>query len=368
MKILFVGDASNFHNTLSDALIEMGHTCVVLSDGSRWMDTPRHINLKRGAGRVGALRYLLRLIRILPRLRGFDVVHISNPIFLNLKPERVRRVFDYLKRNNGAVYLSALGTDSYYVNSCWTGGMFRYSDFKIGGMVSPYTQQHPEIAKAWQSPELSEHTRYIADNVDGIIACLYEYYQSYKPSHASKLFYAGIPIDTAANATKEPITETPEKVRFFIGVQRDRSTLKGTDVMLRALKSVHARYPNETEIVIAENVPYAEYCAMMDSSHVILDQLYSYTPATNALRAMSRGLIAISGAEPEYYDFINERELRPIVNVTPLESVEAQIERLILNKESIPQLSAVSREFVIKHNDSKLIAEKHLKIWQSCKC
>ncbi|MFI3240034.1 MAG: glycosyltransferase family 1 protein [Bacteroidales bacterium] len=368
MKILFVGDASNFHNTLSDALMALGDSCVVVSDGSRWMDTPRDINIKRGKGGLGTVRYLFDIVRNLHRMRGFDVVHISNPIFFNLKPNKVRKIFDYLKRHNGAIYLSALGTDSYYVESCLDGKEFRYSDFMIGNQPSPYAKEHPEIAKAWQSPLLAEHTRYIADNVDGIITCLYEYYQAYKPSHANKLYYAGIPIDTALNAPTIPITETPYKVRFFIGIQRDRSSLKGTNIMLKALQRVVAKHPNHSEIVIAENVPYSQYCAMMNSSHVILDQLYSYTPATNALLAMSRGLIAISGAEPEYYAFIKENQNQPIVNVTPFNNIEEQIEYLINNRDKIPALSQQSREFVIKHNDAELIAKKHLEIWQNCKC
>lgn len=371
MKILFVGDASNFHNTLSNALTAMGHSCVVVSDGSRWMDTPRDINIKRGNGKLGAVRYLFDIMRNLHRLRGFDVVHISSPIFLNLKPNKIRKVFDYLKRNNGAIYLSAIATDSYYLNSCLSAAEFRYSDFMIGNQPSPYAKEHPEIVQAWQSTLLTDHNRYIAENVDGIIACLYEYYQSYiHTEYANKLHYAGIPIDTTLSSSATTITETPETVRFFIGIQKERTTLKGTDVMLKALQKIHSKYPNESEIVIAENVPYAQYCAMMDNSHVILDQLYSYTPATNALLAMSRGLIAVSGAEPEYYNFIGEDKLHPIINANPLDitELEQQLESLIINRDKIPALSQQSREFVIKHNDSILIAEKHLKIWQHCKC
>ena len=56
---------------------------------------------------------------------------------------------------------------------------------------------------------------------------------------------------------------------------------------------------------------------MMRSSHVILDQLYSYTPATNAMLAMAQGIVAVTGAEPEFYDFIDEHDNRPIINAVP---------------------------------------------------
>ena len=66
MKILFAGDASNMHNCLAQELRRMGHEAVVASDGSRWMDTHRDINLLRRPGKLGALRYLMDVYRAAP--------------------------------------------------------------------------------------------------------------------------------------------------------------------------------------------------------------------------------------------------------------------------------------------------------------
>ena len=68
---------------------------------------------------------------------------------------------------------------------------------------------------------------------------------------------------------------------------------------------------------MAESVPFEEYQQMMDGSDAILDQLYSYTPSMNPLVAMSKGIICIGGGEPENYEILGEKELRPIVNVQP---------------------------------------------------
>ena len=38
-----MGDASNLHRCLADALREMGHSVTVASDGTKWMDTKRDI-------------------------------------------------------------------------------------------------------------------------------------------------------------------------------------------------------------------------------------------------------------------------------------------------------------------------------------
>ena len=156
-------------------------------------------------------------------------------------------------------------------------------------------------------------------------------------------------------------------MRFFIGIQRDRNVIKGTDVMLEALRRVHDRYPHLCEMEVVESVPYDEYTQRMRSSHVILDQLYSYTPATNALIAMAQGLVAVSGAEPEYYDLIAERDLHPIVNVDPTKpgDVDARLEWLVLNRHLLPRLSRQSRLFVERHNAAPVVARRYLDFWQA---
>lgn len=366
MKILFLGDASNFHNTLSGALNSMGHHTVVVSNGSEWMNTSRNIDILRKPGKIGSVKHLFKIASILPKFKGFDIVQIRNPIFLELRPRKIRYIFDYLKRNNRKICLSALGTDYYYVKSCLDGKTFRYSDFMTGNQPSAYALSQPDERDGWITGQMRKHTEYIINNIDGVIACLYEYYKSYENIVPGKLAYGGIPINTDT-ITPHYIDSEPEKVRFFIGIQRKRSLLKGTDLMLEALQNIHNRYPDKSEICIVENIPYKEYLTRMSESHVILDQLYSYTPSTNALLAMAKGIVAVSGAEPEYYNFIAERENHPIINVSPLirEDIEAKLEWIILNKHILPELSIKSREFVIRHNDYKIVAQRHLDFWNT---
>jgi hypothetical protein len=138
--------------------------------------------------------------------------------------------------------------------------------------------------------------------------------------------------------------------------------------MLRALERVHQQYPNQCEIVKAESIPYDEYQHMMNSSDVILDQLYSYTPAMNALLAMGKGLILVGGGEPENYEIIHETELRPIINVLPNEEdVYLQLEQLVLHPERINQLSKESRLYVERHHDHVKVAQQYVDFWTQSK-
>lgn len=369
MKILFAGDASNMHNTLARQLRRMGHHAVVASDGSRWMDTGRDINLFRRPGRWGAMRYVFDIVGALPRMTGYDVVQLSSPIFLRLRPERIKWIFDYLKRNNHHVVLSALSTDVTYYKACHDFHTYRYSDYMIGDKPSPYVDSDEYRAQQqenWRKPFMRRYNDYVLSNIDGVVACLWEYYAAYQSINYTPLAYAGIPIDTEA-LTLRPLDSEPEKVRFFIGIQPDRTIIKGTDRLLAALKRIYERHPDKCEIDVVQSLPYAQYTQRMREAHVILDQLYSYTPATNALIGMAQGLVAVSGAEPEYYDLIGELDNHPIVNVSPLieRDIETQLEHIIANKALLPEWSRRSRKFVEKHNAAPVVAQRYLDFWES---
>ena len=357
------------HNCLAQQLRRMGHEATVASDGSRWMNTHRDINLLRRPGLLGTLRYVIDIQRVLPQMSGYDIVEIASPIFLRLRPHRIARVFDYLKAHNRHIVLSALATDVVYHDACHDGHTFRYSDYRLGDEPSPYVNSSEYIAQQqdnWRQPFMRRHSDHILAGIDGVVACLYEYYAAYKPIMGDRVAYAGIPIDTESLSFR-PLNEVPCKVRLFIGIQRDRHVVKGTDRLLAAMKRVHDRYPGITELEVVENLPYDEYTRRMRNSHVILDQLYSYTPGTNALIAMAQGLVAVSGAEPEYYELIGETVNKPIVNVSPL--VEGDIDRqlswLVEHRDQLPQLARASRAFVEKHNAAPVVAQRYLDYWST---
>ena len=362
MNILIVGDASNFHVTLSRAMKAMGHNVRIISEGCKWMDTYRDIDITRGKGTIGTIKYVGRLISLLPMMRGWDAVYVFTPTFLQLKPLKVKAFFDYLRRNNKSVVYSMLNTDYNYVRACLDCSTFRYSDFRIGDKPSPYALNHPKEEFEWTTDAM----RLLADDVttsaDVVIPCLWEYYRTYLDIVPEKLRYGGIPIDTAG-IERHIIESEPAKVRFFLGYHNDRMDLKGTDRILEALRNVVARHADSAEMELVTNVPYEEYVGRLNRSHVMLDQLYSYTPATNALLGMARGMVAVSGAEPEYYDFIGEHENRPIINISPLAAgdIESKLEWIITNKARLPELSRRSVDFVAKHNDSHVVAMRHIK-------
>lgn len=369
MRILLLGDASNCHRTLASGLRRLGHDVTVASDGTAWMRTERDIDTARHLpGKAGGLELWLRMrYRLLPRMKGYDVVSIHDPIFVSLRPHRVRELFDIIRRENRGMFLTCLATDTPYVEqSLECPPQVRYNEFAHYGQPAPYALEHPEIQASWLRDPLRSHCDHIYGSVDGAVAVLYEYYMSAaRKLPADRLAYGGIPIDTEALHPVE-LPERPEKVRIFLGRHADRMTIKGTDRLETAALRALERHPGKGELVIVENRPYTEYLELLKSAHVAVDQAYSYTPATNALLPMAYGIPAVSGAEPEFYDFIGEHDNRPVYNSpVDVDGMTALFEHILTHPEELRERGRRSRDFVVKHNDCVTVARRFLDFWTS---
>ncbi len=135
--------------------------------------------------------------------------------------------------------------------------------------------------------------------------------------------------------------------------------------MLRALLRVQEKYPEHCLVEVAESLPFEEYRKRLFDSDVILDQLYSYTPAMNALEAMSHGMIVVGGGEPENYEILGEDTLRPIINVLPdEEDVFQKLCWLVEHPEQIQKLSDDSRLYVERHHDYRKVAQQYVAFYE----
>ena len=376
MKILLLGDYSNVHATLAEGLRALGHDVVVASDGDGWKDYPRDVDLKR-FGRVGSHSlwqrildavYLVRLKWLFAhKFRGFDVVQLVNPVFLPLRAERIMPFYRTLRAHNKTMFMCAYGMDHYWVKAGLDCTTFRYSDFNLGSKVRDELPENKYFVRDWLHGPKGVLNQQIAADCDGIPAGLYEYWASYRrylpPEHQHKLTYIPFPIKCSEH--KVTAHQASERVHFFIGIQRMRSAYKGTDIMLRALERLETERPAEVVVHKVESVPFDEYKRLMDSSDVILDQLYSYTPAMNALQAMSQGLVVVGGAEPEYYELQGD-DTRPIINVLPDEDdVYAKLVWIVDHREELPHLKRDSRAFVCKYHDHIQVAKQYLYFWSA---
>lgn len=363
MKILLLGDYSNVHATLAEGLRNLGHDVTVASDGDGWKNYPRDIDLSRSQkGLLADIKYLCKLLLIFRKFRSYDVVQLINPIFLPLKAERIWPFYRFLRRHNKSVFLGAYGMDYYWVKAGLSCKTFKYSDFNIGTSIRE-SQENSIWIRDWLNGPKGELNKFIAKDCDGIIAGLYEYHASYAPYFSDKMVFIPFPINADKYLYK--IRTQSDKIVFFLGIQRARNEYKGTDIMQRALERVACKYPDKCQICKVESVPFVEYLQLMRGSDVILDQLYSYTPAMNALEAMAQGLIVVGGGEPENYEILGETELKPIINVQPNEeSVFEELCNLVEHPEKVPLLSLTSRLYIKYHHDYLKVAHQYMDFWE----
>lgn len=406
MKILLIGEASFLHNTLKKGLVEHGHRVLTMSDGNGWHDAPRDINLRRDGrwGKLGGLWVVWQLLRHLPQLCGNDVVQIHNYQFVPLMYRWNTLLLRFLKLTNRCVVKGCFGDDPQIFRR-QAQGVPAYSDTFWSGQLQNADQHRDRIAEVVEHGAEASWRKTTA-MADALVPCLYEYWLDYnEPPYAAKLHYIPLPIecgeysvslsmecgeDATTNLNTSPSLLSTlnsqlstlnsqlstlnsqlapsHPLTILIGLQPKRDFMKGAMKIATFVEEVARRHPGKVQIKYVEGVPYDEYMHLLAEADVLVDQLYSYTPSMNSLAAMARGTVVIGGGEEEYYEFIGEDTLRPIINVRPDVSDEeniAAIERALFTDGTLERMAQESIQFVHKYHDYRHVAEQYEQLYRS---
>lgn len=359
MKILFFGDYSNVHNTLADGMRKMGHVVNVASDGDSWKNYKRDIDISYQS----KLKFLLFILQMFfdKRFRNNDVVQLISYRFLfkNKLGFLNKYVFNFLKRNNKKIVLCAFGED-YFVVDAYRNKKIEYSQITHLNPELPYMK---EIFDVHYSDVAKNLNRYIADNCNGIVSCMYDYYVGYNDLYSDKLINIPLPIDLEKTNYTENIIK--DKINIFFGFQKHRRDWKGSDIIWNVLKDIESEYPDRFNVKIVESVPFTEYIKLFSEANLFFDQTYGYGQGMNGLLAMASGKVLFGGGEPENYKLINESENFPVINITT-DIVDMKKKILFfLEKPAVSlEIGKNSREYVRKHHDSAKIAKKYLEFYQ----
>ena len=377
MKILLIGEASFLHNTLKKGLVERGHRVTTMSDGNGWHDAPRDIDLRRNGrwGKLGGLRVVWQLLRHLPQLCGNDVVQIHNYQFVPLMYRWNTLLLRFLKLTNRCVVKGCFGDDPQIFRR-QAQGVPAYSDTFWSGQLQNTDQHRDRIAEVVEHGAEASWRKTTA-MADALVPCLYEYWLDYnEPPYAAKLHYIPLPMECEkmvrwcdGEMVKCVGNDTPSHpITILIGLQPKRDFMKGAMKIATFVEEVARRHPGKVQIKYVEGVPYDEYMHLLAEADVLVDQLYSYTPSMNSLAAMARGTVVIGGGEEEYYEFIGEDTLRPIINVrpdVPDEENIAAIERALFTDGMLERMAQESIQFVHKYHDYRLVAKQYEQLYYS---
>ena len=365
MKILMLGDYSNLHACLAKQLRKRGHDVTVVSDRGIYMQTDADIELRRSPGLAGSLSYLYRIMAMLPSWKGYDVVQLINPGFLNLKPGKLKVIYDILRKNNRSVFLTLCGDDHFFVKDCVETDLFRFSEFRIGHKKTPLVKCDPFRESGWLIPSHASYHKHMYDTIDGAMSVLPEYDMSARlHMDPEKILFTNLPIEIENLEYSE--MDLTGRVRILIGMRGDMEIQKGTARMLDICRELEKEMPDRLEVKAVKNLRLSDYLDELRHSHIVIDQLYSYSPATNALQTMALGRVTASGGQPEFYKYIKE-ESHPVFCLSPLEdeaTIKGRLRSLVLDKEKLKRMAEEGRRLAERHNDVRAIAPLFEAHWQ----
>ena len=142
---------------------------------------------------------------------------------------------------------------------------------------------------------------------------------------------------------------------------------KGTARLLAICRKLEKEMPDRCSVTCVRNLPLKEYLARMNESHIVLDQLFSYSPGTNGFQAMALGKVVGTGAQPEFYEYLGETNWGAILPLSPLvsdEEWEDRLRQLILHPEQLQPMADEGRRIVTTYNDVRTVADKFENHWQ----
>lgn len=377
MRILLVGEYSRLHNSLKEGLMALGHDVILVSDGDAFKQyhsdvlfTPK----STAKGILNIIRQLvfritghdlsywergLRFYRILPQLKGYDIVQLINEAPVKTVPFFEKFLLGKLFRQNGKSFMVCCGID-YTVTKYMLERKPRYS------LMDPYFKGENKTEYRYIFDYVTKAHKKLHDfvysNIQGIIASDMDYAL---PMQGDPKFLGLVPnpVNIAKLDYTEPVITG--KIVIFLGINRVNRNQKGIAYFEKALDIIRQKYTDKVEIVVTTSLPYEEYIKIYNAAHILLDQVYAYDQGYNALEAMGKGKVVFTGAETEFIQHYNLTEKVAINALPNAVAIADELSYLIENPEEIIAISKRARAFIEKEHGYIEVSKEYLKKWES---
>lgn len=380
MKILLIGEYSRFHNSLKEGLVSLGHSVTIVGTGDDFKKYPVDISIAPTWGKTNWLTTKLR--RAIYRLtktdmalietgnrfwkqresmKGYDVVQFINSWSIRTTIAKEKKCIAFLEEHNNALFLSACGTDTPWVESLLHDKQLPYH------ILTPYlkdaslkTYYTPSLK--YVTPQHKELYTFIEKKVKAVIPTDMDYHIGLQNnSKATALIPTPIHIDKL----EYKMTPIQDKIIIFHGINRSNYLKKGNDIFEKALEIIQKKYAANIEIITVESLPYAEYIKAYDKAHILLDQVYSHDQGYNALEAMAKGKVVFTGAGTHFKEHY-KLDHQVAIDATPYPNqIANELEQLIEHPERMQEIAKNARAFVEKHHNHLNVAQKYLDIWSA---
>lgn len=377
MKILLVGEYSRLHNSLKEGLTALGHEAIVVATGDSfknydtnfsiapkfitgsWLTrTIKKVTYKLTRIDLEKLEKAYRFYRLLPHFKGFDYVQLINSDAIETYPYLSIRLYKKLLYQNKKMSLLICGDETPVIDQ-YLLDQLKYS------VLTPYLKDNRlEKQFAYTLKYSYKPYRKVFEWVNSHAVALITSDLDYEvPMQKTGYTTKFIPNPINSNAIAYKPLDIQNKIVIFLGINRLSYIKKGIVYFEEALKQIHKKYQDKVEIIVTENIPYANYITLYDSAHIVLDQVYAYDQGYNALEAMAKGKVVFTGAESEFnkhYNLLDEVAINALPNVDALAN---DLSYLIEHPDKIIAMSQRARKFIEAEHNYITIAGEYLKAW-----
>ena len=378
MRILLLGEYSNFHNTLKAGLEKNGHEVLLAGrkDGFKGysvdIDFDPVLFSKTIFRKIKNLLFIifkfdissLEIVYIFYRnrkqLKGFDIVQLVNEYPIKSTPFFEQILLNYIFKHNKKVILSACGEDATYMNYLLKSELSHH-------ILTPYLKNKKlksyfEPSLKYLNPSYKKLSEFVIKNVAHIIPGDFDYEMAYcNKNKVSPL----IPFPVHTEKNKMITLNFEGKIKIFHGISRSNYYKKGNDLFVQALKRIQKIYNHKIEIIQVESIPYKKYLKLYKDCHILLDQTYVYDQGYNALEAMAQGKVVFSGFSNEFKSHYNVTKKIGIHATPNVDEIVKNLSWLIENPNEIIEISKNAREYIETHHDYIKVAKTYVDAWNS---
>ncbi len=378
MKILLLGEYSNLHNSLKQALLNMGHEVLLVGNGDGFKKYETDILIKSHLADYSLFNLIARIFmkifkinmfdieiyfrakKILRKLRGFDVVQLINENSFKTSPLLEIKLLKQIFQNNNNIFLLSCGVDSVSVKHAMSKKL-KYSILTPLFEDASLKKKYEPILK-YDKENYLALGKFVQKNIKGIISSDLDYHIPY----LNKKKYLGmIPNPINTQKIKYYGINKSKKISILHAINSSNKIKKGNSFFEEALKIIDEKFKDKISIITTYDLPYIEHLENLKKCDILLDMVYAYDQGYNALEAMAMGKIVFTGAEEEWLKLYNIKEDTVVINAVPnsIRIVEKLV-WLIENPKMLKNISVNARKFIEKNHDFEKIATKYIKTWE----
>ena len=379
MKILLLGEYSNLHNSLKQALINMGHEVLLVGNADGFKKYETDILIKSHLEdyllfkliarlfvrifkfNIFEIEIYLRAKKIVNKLQGFDVVQLINENSFKTSPLLEIKLLKQIFKNNNKVFLLSCGVDSVSVKYAMSKKL-KYSILTPLFENASLKKKYKPILK-YERENYLALGKFVQENVNGIISSDLDYHIPY---FNKKKYLGMIPNPINIQKIKYYGINKSKKISILHAINSRNKIKKGNKFFEEALEIIDKKFKSKINIITTYDLTYKAHLENLKKCDILLDMVYAYDQGYNALEAMAMGKIVFTGAEEEWLKLYNIKEDTAVINAVPntIRIIEKLV-WLIENPKMLKSISVNARKFIEKNHDFEKIAIKYIKTWEN---